>query len=230
MVQSDSSPSWAPPQNADMPGVSHRGLGNWIWLAELDCWKRALQVGCISDSLAAALRIHFCHVYNLPLKDTLDFIKSCDAPATSQWHFQDGAFDCVTLHGGFHDIYASHSPNVSQNACRRVLQQCHRVLRPGGCLYIATANPTWLGRRSPRRLVFSYADCLKQLGFRTVRRFYTEPSYDIQISIIPASRRAVLAHQGTTARTARGRLPKKLATHIGLHNFLYPGLIQLAYK
>ena len=92
-------------------------------------------------------------------------------------HYSDGYFDAITMN---HVIEHVHNPVA-------LLQECHRILRPGGLLVAVTPNieswghrkfgRDWRGLEPPRHLcLFSSGHlkrCAEQAGYNTIRTWTT---------------------------------------------------------
>jgi ubiquinone/menaquinone biosynthesis C-methylase UbiE len=74
--------------------------------------------------------------------------------------FRDGAFDLVLSHSVIEHVLDA----------RAYLAECHRVLRPGGCLYLSTApSCRWLERTFPRCWCRCRCTCCSAAGWPSAR-------------------------------------------------------------
>jgi len=205
---------------------------NWLWLAEISRWERALDLGRDGAPQMAGLAEHFRSVHYLGFdRSTLgrawtrltaqgyaNVAPACATPLTLP--YRDGTFDCVTLD--------------EEYAGATLLEECRRILRPGGCLYVGLANPRWWGRAANggggAQRVPGLKRQLARAGFSLVRVYCAEPSYEQPRCVIPLDRRAVLAYERLArGPSLHGRLRRALAW-LGLGAVLYRSLIYLAYR
>jgi SAM-dependent methyltransferase len=213
-------------------------LANWIWLADLNRHERALDVWGGVGSMSAALSRHFAHVYMLDSdrpwirfasarfrQDRLANVMTLGADVRAL-PLADDVFDCVVLHNGLARL-----PNRRQ--VERTLQWAHRVLRPGGCIYLGAPNPYWhqavrrrlnplrgsLGGPPSSRAVVR---ALRTAGFRHIRSYYVSPSIDRPRNIVPADHRAV--------SVIFGGWPRRIVVRLGGATVLFPSYLVLATK
>jgi SAM-dependent methyltransferase len=106
--------------------------------------------------------------------------------------FAKGQFDAAILVEGF----ASAGDEAAQLA---LLQRIHAVLRPGGCLLLAEANP--LARRLSRRpstgrlhTLGGHLRLLRACGFRTVQTYAPAPSHLEPFFMLPLDHSPPLAY------------------------------------
>jgi SAM-dependent methyltransferase len=199
------------------------GRSNWLWLAEIAQWDRALEVRSDLGPQTTGLAEHFRAVHCVRLersqlrREWQDLIASgysniaaaCAAPI--HLPYRDGAFDCVAL------------DDVSLLASRQdqVLRECFRILRQGGCAFMGAP------RQSLRRLTRD----LTRAGFSVVHAFGAEPSWDEPRSIIPLNRAAILGYERWVRRSSPMRdLVRCLLARLGCRRILYRSVILLAYR
>ena len=245
---------------------------NWLWLAEISRWERALDLGSGAAAQAAGLAERFTTVHCSRLERrllghtwtelTADGYANI-APVRStpvELPYRDSAFDCVTLD----DVCARMLAGAGEGAFRalpnRLLRECRRVLRPGGCLYAMISNPHCWGRTASRRRRSGNVEPppgsfsgtvphaghrpgassakrflgLKQrltgAGFSLVRVYCTELVGGRPPCIVPLDRRAVLAYEGLSREVSPFSRVRRFLAWIGLGRVLYPSLIYLAYR
>jgi SAM-dependent methyltransferase len=207
----------------DSPLSFFDGRSNWLWLADLSRWDRALDVRSDVGAQTAGLAEHFRSVHCVRLerlrlsREWHDLIAggytnitaACAAPL--HLPYLDEAFDCVALN------------DVSAQASRQdqLLRECCRILRKGGCVFMGAPG------RSVRRLSRS----LTRAGFSVVHVLGAEPSWDEPRYIIPLNRAAILAYERWVRRSSpmRDRV-RRLLARLGCHRLLYPSVILLAYR
>jgi SAM-dependent methyltransferase len=211
-------------QVASQPPLSFdEGRSNWLWLAEISQWDRALEVRTDIGPQTAGLAEHFRFVHCVRLersqlrRDWQGLIASgyaniaaaCATPIDLP--YRDGAFDCVAL------------DDVSTQASRQdhVLRECCRILRKGGCVFMGAP------RRSLRRLTRD----LTRAGFAGVHVFGAEPSWHEPHCIIPLNRAAVLGYERWVRRISPLRdFVRCLLARLGCRRLLYRSVIVLAYR
>ena len=225
--------------------IGEGSLANWVWLADLGRRKRALDLCGGPGAMTAGLARHFAVVYYLESDQPLlsfshtrfvqDGIDNAVTVRAGRWGppFRDASFDCVALHGlSDRDTLELHGAR-SKPDYRTLLLTCHRLLRPGGCLYIGLSNLHWRGklreitrgRIAPRPLLDRL---LRQTGFRNVRRYYVAPSIHQPRTILPATRRAVGAYEKWSAVGGAKGVSRRLIAWSGLHFLLFPSQLILA--
>jgi SAM-dependent methyltransferase len=208
------------PLNSGDPGA------NWMWLADPAAWRNALEITGGASVLAAAMGLRFDRVESWSAASAREGI-----PGEFTLPYPDGSFDCVAIHEAWNgQPDAAPCPLVAQS---RVFEEIRRVLRPGGCLYVATDNPRWYRRllsRTPMRSGAWIHHKLRQTGFTRTERYYVTPSLQVPRSIIPVHRGAVNRYERETfVLTVRGVLRRWLGV-AGLHQVLHPGLLYVAYR
>ena len=208
---------------------------NWLWLAEISTWEKALDLGSGDAAQMPGLAEHFTTVHCLRLDRRLlgrtrseltargyaNIEAACATPV--ELPYRDGVFDCVVLDDVCARALATARGGSFGATLDRLLQECHRTIRRGGCLCVGISTPHWWGRFFGLKYRLTFA------GFSLVRVYGAEPSYDEPRWIIPMDRRAVLAyeHLGREA-SPHGPLRSFLAW-LGLRCVLYPSRIYLAY-
>jgi len=204
------------------PSTFDDGRSNWLWLAELSRWERALEVCSDTSPQTAGLAEHFRFVHCVRVDDGRlrrewqDLVASGYAnvlpacAAATRLPYRDGVFDCVALD----DV-------GTQAASRyRVLPECRRILRPGGCLFMGTRS------RGLRRLTRA----LTRAGFPVVRAFGAEPSWDAPRCMIPLKRAAILGYERWVRRSSPMRdVIRLMLARLGARRLLYRSVILLAY-
>jgi SAM-dependent methyltransferase len=244
---------------------------NWLWLAELSRWERALDLGSGAVPQASGLAEHFATVHCLRLDRPLlgrmwseftaeggaNIAPACATPLALP--YRDDAFDCVALDDGCAHALVIARGGTSHGIQHRLLQECRRVLRRGGCLYLGTSNAYWWGQATDRRgrsdaveplsrslsatvghagrwpprtsvpSVIGLKHRLARAGFSLVRVYGAEPSYDEPRCIIPLDRRTVLAYELLGRDVSPRGRLRRFLAWLGLHGVLYPSRIYLAY-
>jgi SAM-dependent methyltransferase len=208
---------------ADPPLSFYDGHSNWLWLADISQWDRALDVRSDVGPQTAGLAEHFrsvhcvrlersrlwCEWQNLIAGGYANIAAACATPL--HLPYRDEAFDCVALN----DVSAQ-APRQDQ-----VLRECHRILRKGGCVFMGAPG------RTARRLTRS----LTRAGFSAVRVLGAEPSWDEPRCIIPLNRTAILAYERWVRRSSPLRdLVRCVLARLGCHRILYRSVILLAYR
>jgi SAM-dependent methyltransferase len=208
---------------AEPPLSFYDGRSNWLWLADIPQWDRALDVRSDVGPQTAGLAEHFRSVHCVRLerarlwREWQDLIAggyaNIAAACATPLHmpYRDRAFDCVALN------------DVSAQASRqdRILRECYRILRKGGCLFMGAPG------RSVRRLTHD----LTRTGFSAVHVFGAEPSWDEPRCIIPLNRAAILAYERWVRRSSPLRdFVRCLLARLGCRPILYRSVIVLAYR
>jgi len=247
------------------------GRSNWLWLAEISRWERALDLGSSAVPQTAGLAEHFTNVHclrrdrwllggswtELTAEGYANVAPVCAAPV--ELPYRDAAFDCVAVD----DVCAgalARAAGVAFPAIQNpLLEECRRILRPGGCLYVGIASGRWWGHvadpadrlgtvastspaaRATRRRgshgsagknIKSFrglARHLRRAGFSRVRAYCVEPSYEQPLCIIPLDRRAILAYENWGRDASSHGRLRRSLAWLGLGGVLYPSLIYLAY-
>ena len=195
---------------------------NWLWLVELSRWNVTLELDFMESRLATDLQRHFAEVR----------FHALDAGV--ELPFASGAFDCVTLNGVLEQLVAA-TPVEPAAAIRRLLAECRRVLRSGGCLYVGTgamqfghSQSRWRALLGARRPIIA-DKLLRDAGFRSVHSYYVDPCLDRPYVMVPATRRSLLARERTLAACGGWTFRRMMAVRLGLPHALYPARIGLAY-
>lgn len=215
---------------------------NWLWLAEISTWERALDLGSDATPQTPGLAEHFATVHCARLDPRLlgragseltaegyaNVAPTCATPV--ELPYREGTFDCVALNDGCAALGGNGVGTIED----RLLQECRRILRRGGCLYLGISNPYWRGRaayhRSRSDSVLGVTRRLRRAGFSLVRVYCAEPSYDRPRCIIPLDRRAVLAYERLSREPSPHARLRRVLAWLGLGGVLYPSLIYLAYR
>jgi SAM-dependent methyltransferase len=202
---------------------------NWLWMVPVPSWERALELAPEGSRLPGALDEHFERVDHLTL----------DPGATLP--YADASVDCVAIHDAG---AALASPNAAA-----LLAECHRILTPGGWLYIGMANDASFRnvKRSPLAWAFHFARevlvpaplrrvasaidrAMHRAGFAQTRRYFAWPSEASQRMLIPAERSASVAHERLDRiASKRGRVRAMIAA-FGLFGGVYPVRIFLCRR
>jgi glycosyltransferase involved in cell wall biosynthesis len=199
---------------------------NWLWLMEIPHWEAALEVVASQATLHRGLAARFRTVTTLTRSDF--------GRTTQRLPAADQSFDLIAIHGAWALLTDRSSSGMS---AARVIAECRRILKPGGCLYIGDDNPDWFRRLSHwpgsyrgniRRLPY----LLRSAGFHMVRTYYADPSFDDPTRIVPTTRAAMVAHERfATSLTAPLRSwLRRVLVLAGLHRMLEPSLLVLASK
>ena len=126
-------------------------IGNWVWLADFAGTRAALCLGEAGDTMAEALSRHFELTWVAEARAgefaRLQTRLAPTAPAVrlvragpDALPFGAESLDCVTLHGLF-DWWPGEGTHAERTKARAaLLADSRRVLRPGGCLYVAHEN------------------------------------------------------------------------------------------
>ena len=247
------------------------GRSNWLWLAELSRWDRALDLGASAVPQTAGLAQHFTSVHYLRWDRRLlgglwteftaegyaNIAPVCATPL--HLPYRDAAFDCVTVDGECTRALADAAGMAFRAIQHPLLQECRRILRPGGCLYVGIASrrswghtadpadrlggvarqppapraPLGRARHGPAaNHVASFRGLelhLRHAGFSRVRAYGVEPSYEQPLCIIPLDRRAILAYERRGREGSTHGRLRRSLGWLGLGGVLYPFLIYLAY-
>lgn len=245
---------------------------NWVWLADIAGWERALELGWNVPPPAPSLAEHFATVHWLGLAGSLlarrraelaaaglaNVSPACASPLALP--YRDATFDCVALASGCET--PPPPPPQSLNDCGphdRLLRECRRVLRQGGCLYLGILDASWWRQAAPHRVpppgpassprsggvralrparralqrhatrVLGLKRRLTRAGFSRVQLHGVEPSAAAPRCIIPLEAPTVLAYE-RWVRDPSARAPlRRMAARVRLSWALYPALIFLAY-
>lgn len=196
-------------------------LLNWLWLADLPAWDAGLEITGGAIGLEEAMRTHFGRSEACPV----------DMADAGGLRWPEATFDCIIAHGVLERSVRRWSPA----GLRRFLGECHRVLRPGGCLAVGFTNPYRLGRRragaapSPI-LIHGLPARLIDVGFGTVRKYHIEPRLGRIDSLIPASLPIVRHRLRTRPGSALRRRARHLLARVGNGDLLYPATLALAHR
>ena len=246
-------------------------LANWVWLSDLQRWDRALVVNGQTGNMAGAMAGHFTTVLALESdlfastrtrqrrdREAISNVMHVTA-SVSELAFDKRTFDCIVLHGTVPRSAGLRDESGVRPQLRELLADCYKLLRPGGCLYLAAINPLWykhpdrseaesrparslvsLARaarrtitavlgRSPKA-IYGLPNLLRKVGFRHIRPYYLIPSIDEPEYIVPANRRGVAAYEMLDLSASRKNHVRKWVGRLGLHALLFPSHLILAYR
>jgi SAM-dependent methyltransferase len=215
--------------------VESGGHANWLWFAPpLHC-ARALVIGDITPSYEQGLATRFNRIDKIPVATVhrlfADGETTC--PTCSKLIYDDGSMDAVISNDLVNQWVRNGRPPFRDPRLLAVLSECHRLLRPGGFLFLSGRNarrhPAW--RRTGACLAIAEARRgFAQAGFSDIRSYFVEPSVtDAVAAVIPANRRAALAHE--RQRLPRGDVAMRtLCAVAGWYGRLYPDAFILAIK
>lgn len=229
---------------------AHDACGNWVWLCELERRDAALDIAVRPSAMALALARHFDVVHQLAqapdvveqtrLHASRDDIANVEAAVVETFDalpYADESFDCVALHGtlGARDggLLTRGSPRQRDDL---LLRECRRLLRPGGWLYVATANPAWYGgarrplglMRSMRAMHRLSPAFIASAGFDPVQAYYAFPTHEEPQSLVPAMRAAAIAFEGGGGRSRRATALRRAAAWTPFYPALAASLVYLA--
>lgn len=219
-----------------VPGPSRSRLGHWLYAAMLPFkhmsdvsyrhlpgpgrGRTLLDVGCgnggfLVKALACGWRAEGVDPDPLAAAEATRSGLQVRAGGLELYAGQSGCFDVITLS---HVIEHVHDPAA-------MLADCHRLLKPGGRLWIATPNTAsyghahfgchWRGLEAPRHLVlFDEPVLLQALGRAGFRRTHRLPSQLREHLVLARASHAMA--QGLPLERAPSRLPPGLAWRVWL--------------
>ena len=209
-------------------------LATWLWLVDLPAGGCALDGSETEGGLAAALTGFFADVHVLrSSQPALDRIRTLAAQegwrqprllsGTVDSMPRRATFDCLALHDAL-EARLRIAPDPST-----VFAALHPLVRTGGWLAIAGANPGYKGRRlasarSPSRL----AVAASRAGFSATRILFAEPTIDDPRTIVPDAVDAVRAYETQGSLRGHASPARGVAARLGLRAALYPGYFLLA--
>ena len=205
-----------------LPFGAH-GSSNWVWLARIDRFERAVDIGG-NDAHATGLEGHFASVVRLPR-----------AAASGAIPVADAAADCVALRVMLDDL----APGDSGDGPAAALSECRRVLRDGGCVSFGFENGRWLSRAPRRRAAEATAAGLTvsrvraltaAAGFSSVDLYYADPAFDAPTALIEPTGEAAHAFEAEKPMRSRLGVARPFLARAGLHGILYPAYLGIAYR
>jgi SAM-dependent methyltransferase len=180
--------------NAAYHRIFDESRAAWKILVNLNPAGYMLDIGCGYGAITRSLAPHFkqCIAMDLSLGrlkiaqaitfslniHNVEYIHGGDTPFLP---FDDGLFDLVVLNAVLEWIPVTYSEEEPWSAQLKFLREIFRILRPGGCVYIATENRLawkyWLGLPEdhiglpfitllPRSLANCYAKLIKSMPYR----------------------------------------------------------------
>ena len=200
-----------------LPFGAH-GSSNWVWLARIARFERAVDVGG-SAAHTAGLERHFETVVRV---DSL--------PASGSLPVADASADCIALR------VMVDADGVTEP--RALLRDCRRVLRAGGCLSFGFENGRWLSRARARRGAGRVAaglsvPAVRQLvegaGFSALDVYYADPAFAAPTALIEPTAEAARAFEAEKPMRSGLALARPLLARAGLHGMLYPAYFGIAY-
>ena len=261
-----------PAEGVSAPTEEGKGsLANWVWASRLQRWDRALVVNGQTGNMAEALAGHFTTVVALEPdlsastctrqrrgREAISNVMHVTA-SVSELAFDKSTFDCIVLHGTVPRSAGLPDESGARTQLSGLLADCYKLLRPGGCLYLAAINPLWyrhqhrseaesraarslasLARAAKRTItamlgrspktVCGLPNLLRKVGFRHIRPYYLIPSIDEPEYIVPANRRGVAAYEMLALSGSTRNHLRKWAGRLGLHALLFPSHLILAYR
>jgi len=131
---------------------------NWLWVADLTRWERALDIQGGGGAPATAWGRHFEFVHHLDPagaggaggrasrgeSGTAHIATARASPCALP--YRNEAFDCVIWEGALKQWGTTPRRTDLTAILGQVFGECRRVLRPGGCLYLGIAVAAWPGR------------------------------------------------------------------------------------
>ena len=262
----------SPTGGVSAPAEKGKGcLANWVWVSDLQQWDRALVVNGQTGNMAGAMAGHFTTVLALESdlsastrtrqrrdREAISNVMHVTA-SVSELAFDKSTFDCIVLHGTVPRSAGLRDESGAWPQLTGLLADCYKLLRPGGCLYLAAINPLWyrhqdrseaesrpagslvsLARaarrtitavlgRSPKT-IYGLPNLLRKVGFRHIRPYYLMPSIDEPAYIVPANRRSVTAYEMLALSGSTRNHVRKWAGRLGLHALLFPSHLILACR
>lgn len=200
-----------------------RGVFNWIWLSPLPRFdaRAVLLVAEDPDLLAPRLKPHFSTVHTLAagvLSQDRSQSKAGPGPEHRLLPFARDSLDCVVLWSFPESTRFSGTPVPSRV---RLLTDCRRVLKSGGCLYLGQEG---------RRLSFALKRTLQRAGFHGVRIYYDRSRQGNLEMCLPANRQLILRSEAwrTESPPIHIRMVRRGLIWGGLHGLLFRRRIFLA--
>jgi ubiquinone/menaquinone biosynthesis C-methylase UbiE len=201
--------NWAPRYDRDplqwlFFRPTHRRMLKWIGIQD----ERILDVGCGTGQFAVEVLRHNprSHVVGLDLCESMlarAGTRACQSRGafsivrgdSQKLPFADNYFDLVTCSHSFH-----HYPDQV-----RVIEEMHRVLRPGGRLFLADGDRDRLwGRLIFDGIVVALEGAVRHLSLSRIRQIMTEAGFDSieQVrrgGLLPFAISLGIAHKPATA-------------------------------
>jgi len=131
----------------------------------------AVDIGCGYGGISIQLAQHYRHVFSLDSglerlgflniirkQEPIDNIRPVHHEDVTSLPFAEGSIDLVVLVGVFEYLPLAYPERSIADVQHGVLEELHRVLKPGGYLYIGTKNrfgwPYWKGAADHNKLRF----------------------------------------------------------------------------
>jgi len=217
------------------PGIPlSESLVNWLWLADLPAWDRALELTGGPVELGPAIEAHF------GTRDTVDV--GAWLAGSVRLSDETTRYDCIFAHGVFEGPEDG-SRRWTAGAQRRFLVEARESLRAGGVLALAMTNPgrallrpahamppggtpAWRGPSIAQ--AWRLRGELRRAGFSRQRRYYLEPSIHRVRFLTPALRGPVLDRVTRRSGSRYPRLSRWMVA-AGGGDLVFPAVLLLAY-
>ena len=214
-------------------------LANWMWLAEPPSWDRALVLAEVDSPLNHVMPLRY---------DEVVAVAPSQCMSTGQFKLPlpSEAVSSVALESeGLGHLLRSPVPRLeAARFAKAVLEECRRVLRPGGVLLVGERNPNWpthgqdaihfapfvVARMLTGKHGRAICDAAAAAGFREVRRYYATPSHELPRSIVPATRAAALLYERFAGSPVTRDTLRYALAWAGLHWVLHPSVMVVAHR
>jgi ubiquinone/menaquinone biosynthesis C-methylase UbiE len=232
--------------------------GNILWMLEIEQWRSALDLMGGTGALTCAIAHHFDEVVYFDARPSMAAFarRRLDAEELSNVTVREGdptslpyptaSFDWIAAQDVL-DALATRA-GEARVLMKGMLAECRRLLRPGGGLYLRVANsrdfasgapfttllPRARRKRKERPNVAALSPrwletALRDAGFADVRLYYVEPSRELPMALIPATRSAVRVYESRGHFVSLSGRLRRLVARAGLHATLYSAQVALAY-